>query len=268
MAADLVMPRFGASRWTPWPASAILQTVAHLAKLLLLTLLFATPLATQTRVSLPYDTGDLTAPDSWTILGAEELEEAERPSDPEDEPASTILLGSIESLQQKDRTEDNLLLHQPGSTDGQIRIINAYSADVTASSADLQSEATTQRVRDAMEDALAGPGLEIVFHGRSEPALFPVGCLGLTWRLEDEHATIHKQLIIVPAGNRLQYFEIIFAPDDLDAQIVMHEVIRTFDGAREDDTLRQMLIGGAVAAVVGIATAMFRRRRRPVPAPN
>jgi hypothetical protein len=72
------------------------------------------------------------------------------------------------------------------------------------------------------------------------------------------------EYVMVPAGERLQYFELAFLPEDLDALTAVHGVIGTFDGAREpdDDTTRNMILGGVVGAVAGMCAALASRRRQ------
>ncbi|MCA8976540.1 MAG: hypothetical protein KDC98_17600, partial [Planctomycetes bacterium] len=214
--------------------------------LLLAASLAARTAAAQTAIALPDATGNLTAPDGWTVLSAGDLDAMTRASDPQDGPALAALLAVIGDIKAAGRTQANLVMHRPGSAAGQIRILDAYSAPTPVTAAELHTAASIEQIRNTFEEHLSRTATKVVFHGESRPELFAVGSLALTFRLDLPSATLHKQLIVVPAGDRLQYFEATFAPDDLDAATAIAGVLRTFDGAREpvdDDIVRKMLLG-------------------------
>ncbi|MCA8948855.1 MAG: hypothetical protein KDE27_05090 [Planctomycetes bacterium] len=237
------------------------------ARFKLLATLLAAATATlraQTEVALPEGTGHLKVPAGWTILGKQEIAAEQRASDPTAEPAATLVTGIVGALRDRGRTEQNVVLHQPGNAPGKVRTINAYSAAVAATAADLQSGRAIEEMKSALLRELAGPSVEVAYLGDDRPQLFPIGCVALTFRLTIGEHELRNRLVVVPAGKRLQYFESLFAADDLDAPTAIDEVLSTFDGAKEpvkDDTLTKMLIGGVAGAVGGIVVALMRRRR-------
>lgn len=237
----------------------------RLARLVVSAVLIMAALAAQAPITLPNSTGTLTASSQWVALGQAELEAPARATDPSGEPARLLLLGSIEALRRDGRTTENVLLHMPGSQPGQIRLLNAYSAEIATTSAELQSQERVEQIRNAVEAVLAQPGMQVVYHGQSTPPLFDVGCLQLTFRVDTQNGALFDQFVIVPAGERLQYFETKYAADDLDASVAIAALVQTFDGAAEapeDNLVQLMLFGGATGAIAGIAVAMMRRRRQ------
>ncbi len=222
------------------------------------------PLAAQQTVALPHDTGNLTVPTNWTVLGAEELAADARDSDPTSEPGRALLLGTIRFLNESERTSDSLLLHQPGSSPGQVRTITTHSCEQSGTAEQVQSEEFAEELRGGFEDAFGSGETKVVFQGKKTLELFPVGSLSLLFRTETKGNAFMTECVVVPAGERLQVFQIMFAPDDLDAATTTHGVISTFDGAREaeDNVTRNMILGGVAGAVAGMCAALVSRRRQ------
>jgi len=216
-------------------------------------------------VTLPHGAGMLEVPTGWTVLGAAELAAETRESDPAEDPARLLITSLVQQLQQDQRTNDNVLMHGPGATAGQARTISAYSAERPTTSEELQRPETLAQIRRAFEEGMAPPGVSVAFLGEDQPDVFAIGSISITFRWTVPVGTLHKQIYIVPAGQRLQYFETDFWPDDLDAPTAIANILRTFDGAGEtegSDTLTKMLIGGAAGAMAGIMVALMRRRKQ------
>ena len=236
------------------------RPLGHLA----LATALAAALPAQVATPLPHATGHLTVPATWSVLTAADLAAEARPTDPKGEPGLTVLLGTIAELRTGKRENDNLLLHQPGTAPGQLRIVDAYSDAAAVRSVELQSRDAVERMSRTFQEHIAVPGANVVFHGQSTPPLFGVGCVALLYRVDLPQGSVHRQLYAVPAGERLQYFETSYSAEDLDAPLAIAALLQTFDGAAEppnDDVLRNMILGGLAGAVAGIGVAVLRRRR-------
>ncbi|MCU0865579.1 MAG: hypothetical protein MUC36_17475 [Planctomycetes bacterium] len=215
------------------------------------------------QVQLPGATGKLVPAAGWTVLQANELAAPSRASDPAAEPARTMLLAMVGELQQQKRTAEHVLLHQLGAGDA-LRCINAWSVPGSATAkALLQADAVAQ-VREAMLTSLAAAGAKVAFAGHDDPKLFGNGSLRLRFSLQQGERHWLLQHHVVPAGDRVQYFETVALPGDAGAADAFAAVLRTFDGAVDGtppSTLTNMVLGGVCGGLAGIATAMWRRRR-------
>jgi hypothetical protein len=215
------------------------------------------------QVSLPGRTGKLTPPGGWTVLSANELAAPSRAGDPAAEPARTMLTAMIGELQQRQRTAEHVVLHQLGTGDA-LRSINAWSIPGSATSSALQQADAVTQVREALTTAMAAGGAKVEFVGHDDPKLFGNGSLRLRFALQQGDRRWLLQHHVVPAGDRLQYFETVAMPGDGGADDAFAAVLRTFDGARDGtapSTLTNMVLGGVCGGLAGIAAAMWRRRR-------
>lgn len=212
-------------------------------------------------IALPQGTGHLTPGPGWVTLDAGAIAATDRPSDPRDEPAKSLFLTTLTALQQPERKGQHVLLHAPGDTPGSLRLVNAYSAGGSATSAALQSEATANGMRDTLLATLRTEGQEVRFDGLDHPDLFAIGSLRLRFTLTHGSASRQLHYHVVPAGARLQYFEAMLQPDDAGAEAAVSAVLRTFDGAREGSSLPGMLIGGIAGALAGVLAGLWRRNR-------
>lgn len=232
----------------------------------LATFLFVTAalLPAQGKVALPHDTGNLTPAADWVVLQGDTLAATSRLTDPTDEPAHSILLAITQHLQQEKRTAEHVLLHQPGSAPGQLRTINAYSAPVTATTAALQSDRAIDQMHRALEDALAGPGTKVVYHGGEKWEAFAVGGAVLSFELVVGDRTLVDKIHVVPAGEHLQYFEVQYDARDEAAPLAIAAVLATFDGAREKDSGLPwpMILGGIGGGIAGALAGRLRNKRR------
>lgn len=218
----------------------------------------------QTAVVLPDEVGKLTVSNDWTVLAGSELSATERPTDPTAEPARGIVQGMARLLAQSGRTERNVLLHAPGMAPGQVRTINSYSDAIATTSAELAHPEQINRIQRAYEEVIAKPGQKVVRLGDGETELFAIAGVAMKFRLEYPERQMITELHVVPAGPRLKYFEVSYSVDDLDAPTAIEAVLRSYDGAREDedDTVQKMVLGGVLGALAGSAAAIWSRRRR------
>lgn len=230
------------------------------------------PQSGKTAVSLPGETGKVHVVPSWIVLTAADLLLASRPSDPAADPARGLVAGIAAELKQRERTRDNLVLHQPGMAAGQVRVINAYSQPAEVTSAQLLDRDRVDELRRNFETSYTQQdGVNLVRLSDDQTAkLFAIDALALRWRIEraDASGTATPQWILevhaVPADDRLQFFEVFYHPDDMDGRSAIEAVLQTFDGAAEpadDSTLRGMLVGGIAGAVAGMLVALMRKRR-------
>lgn len=211
---------------------------------------------------LPGGTGRLVPPAGWTALPASELAAPTRSSDPTAEPARTTLLALIGELQQQQRTGEHVLLHQLGAGDA-LRNINAWSMPGSAIGAQLMQADTVTQVREALTTTLAAGGAKVEFVGHDDPKLF-AHSLRLRFALQQGERRWLLQHHVVPAGDRLQYFETVSMPGDGGAEDAFAAVLRTFDGARDGtppSTLIYMVLFGMCGGLAGIAAAKWRQRR-------
>jgi hypothetical protein len=215
------------------------------------------------QVPLPGATGRLLPPAGWTVLRASDLATPTRASDPTAEPARTMLAAMIGELQQRQRTAEHVVLYQLGAGDA-LRSINAWSMAGSATTAKLQQADAVTQVREALTTAMAAGGAKVEFVGHDDPQLFANGSLRLRFSLQQGDRRWLLQHHVVPAGDRLQYFETVAMPGDGGADDAFAAVLRTFDGARDGtapSTLTNMVLGGVCGGLAGIAAAMWRRRR-------
>lgn len=213
------------------------------------------------QIALPAGTGHLTPGPGWTTLDAEALAAPSRPSDPSDEPAKALFQATLAALQQPERKGLHVLLHARGDTPGSLRLVNAYCARGAATSADLQSQAKRDEMRDTLLATLRTDGNEVRFDGADQPELFPVGSLRLRFTLTQGSAAHQLHYHVVPAGSFTQYFEAMLQPDDAGGEAAVAALLRTFDGAREGSSLPGMLIGGLAGALAGVLAGLWRRNR-------
>jgi hypothetical protein len=227
-------------------------------------LLALTPLTAQ-RIALPHATGGLRPSAEWTVLQRAELDAEQRPSDPADEPARSLLSAAVGDLRTRQRTAEHVLLHSRGGATGELRLVNAYSADGGAAAAEVLAEPAVAKVRAAFEPTLAAPGITVSYLGHGNADLFVIPSLVLRFQLDGSGRTWQVHHHVVPAGKRIQYFETLHFTNDASGQAAIDALLRSFDGAREggsDPILRNMLLGGAAGALAGVMAAMLRRRRQ------
>ncbi|MCK5941402.1 MAG: hypothetical protein KAI24_05480 [Planctomycetes bacterium] len=229
-------------------------------------LLVATALTTHClaqRVVLPGATGGVTPPPGWTVLRQQELDAEERATDPESGPARLRLLGIVNELQLRKRTDQNVVFHQPGPQPDHLRMVNAYSADGATTSAELQGEAAVNGMREALEPMLSQGGAEAEFVDSQPCELLDVGGVRLSFRVTAADLALQHHLYVFPAGEKLQYFECLLDRDDADAVAACEQLIATFDGAAEHRSRWTGLwVGGLAGALAGIVTALARRKRQ------
>jgi uncharacterized MnhB-related membrane protein len=223
------------------------------------------------RADLPGGTGHLAPGAEWTVLTAADLALAERPSDPKEEFAHTILRATVDTVRAKGRTADHVIVYSMGPR-GALRLINCYHSDVRTTGAELHEPEVAESMRKALEPALAAEGVTVQYLGDDHPDLWGTGSLRL--RFDVRAANVHHLLDYhaVPAGDALQFFEVLRMSDDADAEAAVGAVLRTFDGAR--DSRSRSLVNAAIASAVGGAIAglvywwMRRRGTNEVPGPE
>ncbi|MFK7742730.1 MAG: hypothetical protein AB8H80_20625 [Planctomycetota bacterium] len=235
---------------------------------------------------LPNGTGNVIASSEWTILRGSQLGESERASDPANERARLLLQQSLAELRSdapapeaanSESTEDasaaaavddssHVLLYRMGASDSQLRIVHAYSDAVEADFEAIAAPDSIQRMRDALLDALQQQDDTTANYLGATTATFadneqPVTLL----QLQTTRGEIRRLLdvYVVPAGERLQYFEASYDADDADGAASCAQLIGTFDGMREPESRgRGLMIGAVAGAVAGMLAAMLRRRRQ------
>lgn len=219
--------------------------------------------ATGGKVALPRGTGNLSPGPEWVIVRGEDIAAASRPQDPAAEPGRTVLRAMLGQLHKDERTAEHVVLHQPGKTPGTIRVVNAYPHATRATSDEVLRAA--EKVRAAVLPTLEGPGVTVSYRGHADARLFPIGSLVLRFDLAHEATRWHIDFHVVPAGDHVQYFEVLYFGDDDDGAATIEALLRTFDGAREpqmDPIVRNMLIGGLAGGLLGVIMAKRRQRRR------
>ncbi|MCB9877607.1 MAG: hypothetical protein H6835_08420 [Planctomycetes bacterium] len=217
------------------------------------------PPANGTQLWLPHSTGRVTIDASWTVLRPADIEAATRPSDPSAEPAHTILLTTLDELREHGQPAEHLILQRTPAP-GQLQLINCYASETAVKTADLLDERAVEQMRTKLL-ADFGEGARVVDNARTE--LFATG--GLLMRYERTRGAItwRHDFYLVPAEKHLQYFEVVSTADEPNAQPIVEAVLRSFDGAKEGDTLQGMILGGVAGAIGGalVATWLGRRRR-------
>lgn len=213
-------------------------------------------------IELPFASGKITVPDGWTVLGAKELGEQTRASDPADGTAKMQLLGLVEDLRANNRADQHLILHRAGDKLEQLQMINCYSSDDAPSSEELIADEAASKMSQALATAIGGQDLAITCTGYEVSEMFAIKSLWMHFAMAEPTSMWRMDVLAVPSGDRLQYFESQYLADDTQAIANIDAVLRTFDGAKEPDTrVSNLLIGGLAGATAGILTALFRRRR-------
>jgi hypothetical protein len=214
-------------------------------------------------VALPNGTGQIAPAAEWTVLQQAELELEERATDPTPERSLATVLAVIKELRAEERTAQHLLLHRQGSNKEALQLINCYSADVAESSSTLLSKVAVEKIRDAMIEALSTNEWKVVCSGFETSQLWPVPSLLLHFEHESSTTPWRLDTYIVPAGDRLQYFECQFLAGDTAAQSNIEDVLATFDGPKEPEGRASSLMAvGLAGAVAGTITALYRRKRQ------
>lgn len=216
-------------------------------------------------VALAEHVGNLHPGPEWTVLRGEAIAAASRPTDPQEEPARSLLVSICNTLAARQRTDRHVLLHQLGMRPNQVRILNAYSEPVAIKAADLLSPESVAKFRADFEKGLASPESRLEFVGERTPELFAeTKCLSLSFRTSANGETFCLDYYFVPSGPRLLYFEVVSLPGDAEARTAAEAVLRTFDGATDpgeaSSLLKSMTIGGLTGAIAGIVAALLRRR--------
>ena len=153
----------------------------------------------------------------------------------------------------------------PASPAGELRLVNTWSVDGSATSEQLQRDDVAKRMRETLEPSLAAPGTKVTFRGHRKADAFTAAGIVLRFEEETPLGTFVLDHWVAPAGKRMQYFETLHAIGDTAAEATFAALLRTFDGASDappDDLTRQMLVGGAFGAVGGVLFAIWRTKRR------
>jgi hypothetical protein len=213
-------------------------------------------------IALPFASGKITVAAGWTVLGAKELAEEARDSDPVAGTAKVQLLGLVADLRAKNRTDQHLILHRSGLNPEQLQMINCYSTDEVPSSEELVAEEAASKMSQVLATEIGGQDLAITCTGHEVSEMFAIKSLLMHFAMAEPASAWRMDVLVVPSGDRLQYFESQYLADDAQAIANIDAVLRTYDGAKEPDTrVSNLLIGGLAGAVAGILTALFRRRR-------
>lgn len=224
-------------------------------------LLLASP-ATSQQVELPFGTGNLSVPAGWAVLGSQELGAETRESDPSDGVSSQQLLGLIEDLRANKRADQHVVLHRSSGSEDRLQMINCYSSDNSPTSAELTDEAAADKMCSALAKAIGGPDLLIDCTGHEVCDLFAIKGLRMHFAIKDSDSKWRMDVLAIPSGDRLQYFESQYLADDGQALGDIEAVLKSYDGAREPGSrVSNLLIVGLAGAVCGTLTAVLRRRR-------
>ena len=206
----------------------------------------------QERLPLPGGTGTVTPGADWAVLGADPAVA---------EPARTLLRWRIDELARERRTEQHLLLHQPGPQPGSVRLVEAYADEAEADPDDLRDPARAAGIAAVLEPHLRDAGFAV----EAKPAApGPFGETALTvpfvlTRGEHTWVFVHH---VVPAAGRTLYVETWHRTDDDGGMAAISALLRTVvTHEAPPNVLRMMLFGGLLGAVAGIATARLRQRR-------
>jgi len=224
----------------------------------------------QARMPLPHGTGSLAVLPGWTALAGPDLKAAADAGTPPstaapvDETGLALLHQTLATLRKEQRLDEHSLLHAGGTPGSPLRLVDGFSAEGSVRSSDLQTPAAIETIRAALQTHLTSPGVTVQFLGHETPKLFATGSIALAFSLTSTLGTLRLVQHVVPAGERIQYFETTCFDTDVDAAGEFDAVLRTFDGAKEpaDGTLRNMLLGGALGGFLGMLGARWRQRRR------
>ena len=214
-------------------------------------------------VALPNGTGQIAPTAEWTVLQQAELELEQRTTDPSPESSLATVLAVISELRTEERSSEHVLLHRQGSDDKALQLINCYSADVAETSSTLLSQTAVEKTRDSMIAALSNKERKVICSGFETSQMWTVPSLLLHFEDESSAKPWRLDAYIVPAGDRLQYFECQFMANDTAAQGNIENVLATFDGAKEPSNRTSSLMAvGLAGAVAGTITALYRRKRQ------
>lgn len=224
----------------------------------------APPPPTGTQLWLPHSTGRVTIDDSWTVLRPAEIQAETRPSDPSAEPARSILLTTLDELRKHGQPAEHLIFQRTPSP-GQLTLVNCYTGETSVKTADLLEEDAVEQMRTKLLSDF-GPDARMVDNARSD--LWATGGLVMRFERTTNGVAWRHDVYLVPADKFLQYFEVVSTIDEPSSLPIVEAVLRSFDGAKEGDTLQGMILGGAAGAVLGILAARWlgRRRRAAQPA--
>lgn len=216
------------------------------------------------QLALPGGTGNLSPGTDWIVLRSAELLAATRASDPAAEPARTMLQSVIAEIAQQGRSADHVLLQGRGP-DGQLRLANLWSAPGSTSGATLREATVVDGIRDTLLSGLRTGETQVTYGGHADPGLFANGSLRLRFRCERSGLSWNIDHHIVPAGESLQYCEVLTSPDDSGALAAAEALLRTFDGARDGKSGTSMVLplvlGGALGGVLGTMVSRWRLRK-------
>lgn len=215
------------------------------------------------RVALPDGTGNIAPDAAWTVLRGTQLERDDRAGDPIDETARGQLHAAVARLRTVGVTDEHVLLHSNDGS-GRLRLVDAYSDATRATSEQLASEDARRRMREVLQAELAREADAVEFVAAEN---LPIGGAAAATRLEftlqkDGHErTLHH--VVMPAGDRLQYFDASHARDDAGGREACLAVVQSFDGLREPGVdPATMLLVVLLGAVLGTVLGMLRRRRQ------
>ena len=215
------------------------------------------------RVVLPGGTGGVTPSESWVVLRGTELEADERATDPSSEPARSRLMATIRSLRRDRLTDQHLLLHsEAGSGERRTtRLIQAYSAPGGATAGELRGR--TDSIREVLERELSAGGDEATFSRSGLSSTFDEGAVELLFELDGDGRALTHAHFLVPAGERIQYFDASWDREDAGGEEAVRALLATFDGRADPPRgAGNLWIAGVAGALAGVVTALARRKRQ------
>lgn len=208
-------------------------------------------------IALPEATGSLHPTAAWSIRAPNRT-----PADDEATDLHPQLRAILAELRNRDDGGAHLLLHQSGSAPDSIRIVHAYSDAVGTDVDALFDASATAKMQAALLDAF-GAGTRFVAQQRLDLFTIDSLCMRLRRTAPDGGSATDIDVHVVPAGDRLQYFETHAASDDDGAKAAFAALLGSFDGAREHKSMTQAaIVGGLGGAIAGMLAAMLRRRRQ------
>lgn len=222
----------------------------------------ATPAAAQQKAPLPAGTGAVAVPAGWTLVRGDALKAAARPDDPPEGPGRALLHRTLAEVAAPDAGE-HLVLHAPGAAPGTLRLVDAYAAPGSATSAALQAADRVTAIRSTLEAEFAKAKTPATFVAADHPQYGALSGLALRFSVQAPEGPLQFTHHLVPAGEHVQYFDTLAPADDAAAPAAFASLLGSFDGARESDdhTLQNMLFGGFAGALLGIVMAKRRARR-------